>query len=242
MLRRVISLLLTLSLLCGTTAFAQDSAAATLEGLITEIHDGYFLLDDITYGSVQVNLDPSTTVYEGIATADTLASGQYVYVAYNGSMTKSLPPQVQAEKVSCFTVTGTVSAILSDGFTVEGDALLGTVIVHTSAVLSPVYQGVSITLYYNGVMALSDPPQITAVYISVPTLLGVVSGLESNGFTLTTDDSVTYEVELSSMTDIFALPAEGEQLLVYYNGDTSGETVEALAITLPHDAVNPSEM
>ncbi len=244
MLKKAEYLLLTLLLLLfsGTAAFAQDNTGATLEGLITETKDNYFLMDDIAYGSVQVNLDPSSTVYEGVAAAYTLAAGQYVYVAYNGSMTKSIPPQVQADKVSCFTVTGTVNAILNDGFTVDGDALLGTVIVHTSGVLSPVYQGVSITLYYNGVMALSYPPQVTAVYLSVPTLQGVVSGLISDGFKFTTDDDITYQIALSPSTDILALPAEGARLLVYYNGDRSGETVEALAITLPDDVIYPSAM
>ena len=47
------------------------------------------------------------------------------------------------------------------------------------------YQGMPITVYYNGVMAMSYPGQVTARHIVVPELTGVVSDRDSAGFTLT---------------------------------------------------------
>ncbi|MDD3214281.1 MAG: hypothetical protein PHY64_11435 [Eubacteriales bacterium] len=231
MIRKVLTTVLCLFVLVSAgAAFAEESAP--LEGLITKTGDGYFIMNDVTQGEMQVNLDASITMYEGSAAKDSLAVGQYVYVQYNGVITRTSPPQVTADKVSCFQVTGTVTAILDTGFTVENDPILGTVIVHMGEGLPPVYKGVPITLYYNGVMALSYPPQLTAVYLAVPTLEGLVSGLSEDGFTLTLDDGTSYRVALTMDTDILALPADGEQLLVYYIGET-GAAVTALAVASP---------
>lgn len=233
MYQKALAILLLLSVLClSGSAFATATASAQLEGLITETGNGYFLMNDAAQGEVRVNLDDATTAYEGTATKDSLAVGQYVYVQYNGVMTRSQPPQVTADKVSCYEVTGTVAAILDTGFTVENDPILGTVIVRLADGLPPVYEGVPITLYYNGVMALSYPPQITAVYIVVPTLEGLASDLSEDGFSLTLDDGSLYRVSVTEETAMLALPAEGDRLLVYYNGDT-GATVTALAVASP---------
>jgi hypothetical protein len=53
------------------------------------------------------------------------------------------------------------------------------VIVHGGDTLPPVYEGVAITLYYSGVIALSFPPQISAAYAVVPTLTGMVPAPEA---------------------------------------------------------------
>ena len=91
-MKKLFALLLAL-LFTGVSFTAVAETTATLEGLITEIDDGYFLMQDIQQGSVRVNLD-ETTVYEGTATQTSLAKGQYVYVQYNVVMARSLPPQV----------------------------------------------------------------------------------------------------------------------------------------------------
>ncbi len=52
-------------------------------------------------------------------------------------------------------------------------------IVHGGDTLPPVYEGVAITLYYSGVIALSFPPQISAAYAVVPTLTGMVPAPEA---------------------------------------------------------------
>ncbi|HPR78703.1 MAG TPA: hypothetical protein PLR69_08900, partial [Candidatus Limiplasma sp.] len=196
------------ALFIATLSFAACAeATATLEGLITEIDDGYFLMNDVQQGIVRINLD-ETTVYEGTATRTSLVRGQYVYVQYNGVMTRSLPPQVSAQKVSCFQVSGTVSALLENGFIVDGDSTLKQVVVHAGSDQPPVFKGMAVTLYYNGIMALSQPPQINAVHMVVPTLSGSASNVTDKGFTLTSADGTQYAVTLTSETVVSALPAD----------------------------------
>ena len=233
-MKKLFALLLAL-LFTGVSFTAVAETTATLEGLITEIDDGYFLMQDIQQGSVRVNLD-ETTVYEGTATQTSLAKGQYVYVQYNGVMTRSLPPQVSAQKVSCFQVSGTVSALLENGFVVEGDLTLKQVIVHAGSDQPPVFKGMAVTLYYNGIMALSQPPQINAVHMVVPTLSGTASAVTDKGFTLTSTDGTQYVVTLTDETLVSTLPANGETLVVYYSGQLTDNTATALGIA--SDAAN----
>ncbi len=231
MIKRIAALLAA-AMLCLILPAALAEARLTLEGLITETGGGYFLLNDVELGPVRVNLEDGETAYEGVITKDTLAVGQYVYVQYNGAMTRSVPPQVTAEKVSCFTVAGTVTGILNDGYTVEGDPVLGTVIVHTDDAFPLILKGVPVTVYYSGVMALSYPPQVTAVHTVVPALTGVASGVTDGGFTLTGDTGTAYRVTVSADTAVYALPAEGERLTVYYDGTlNNGADTDALAVT-----------
>lgn len=46
--------------------------------------------------------------------------------------------------------------------------------------------GMSVTVYFSGVMAMSMPPQISAVHIVLPTVEGVASSVSDTGFLLTT--------------------------------------------------------
>lgn len=213
-------LLALLPLAEGAVAQADE---ATLQGLITEVGDGYFVMADETLGAVRVNLDDAVTVYEGSAARDTLAVGQYVLVAYDGTMTRSQPPQVTARRVGCFSVTGTVTEILAGGYVVEGDPVLDRVIVHMADGFPPVYAGVPITVYYSGVMALSMPPQIGALHIVVPVLTGTVSALADAGFTLTDAAGQRYAVTTDENTRFTVMPSDGAQVNVYYSGALTPE-------------------
>ena len=72
------------------------------------------------------------------------------------------------------------------------------------------YQGMPITVYYNGVMAMSYPGQVTARHIVVPELTGVVSDRDSAGFTLTDAEGNEYRVLLSEQTFTGVLSASVE--------------------------------
>lgn len=235
MKRKPLSLALLLALLTlSLTALAQANQPTTLQGLILEVGDGYFLLADETRGTVRVNLDDPLTVYEGTVTRGTLAADQYVYVQYNGAMTRSLPPQVTALKISCFQISGTVSDILANGYVIEGDAVFNTVIVHMGEGFPPVFRGVPVTVYYNGILAMSMPPQLNAVHIVVPSLAGMVSGLTDQGFTLTEQGGQTHAVTLTGETAMQTLPADGEPVIVYYNGELAENgSVTALSVASP---------
>ena len=225
-------------LMVPVLSMAQIATPVTLNGLITEIGDGYFLMTDETHGTVRVNLDDATTVYEGNAAKDALTVGMYVFVTYNGIMSRSIPPQVSALKVGCYVLAGTVTEILENGFVVEGDAVLGTVIVHMGEGFPTVYQGAAITVYYSGVMALSMPPQITAYHIVVPCLEGTVSGAAGGGFTLTDAQGTAYAVTVDAQTVTFAVPKDGDQVRVYYIGTPDASLpIAALEVTAAGDAM-----
>lgn len=216
--KRLLTVLLVLLLPLMAVA---EVGEASLQGLITEVGDGYFIMADESLGAVRVNLDDAVTVYEGIAAKDTLAVGQYVLVAYDGRITRSQPPQVTARRVGCFTVTGTVAEILAGGYVVQGDPLLDRVIVHMGDGFPPVYAGVPITVYYSGVMALSMPPQIGALHIVVPVLTGTVSALTEGGFTLTDAAGRGYPVATDGSTRFTVMLSDGAQVNVYYGGTLS---------------------
>ena len=235
-MKKWLAMLLAVTMLCQLVpAVAEQAQTYTLQGLITEVDSGYFLMDDETQGTLQVNLDDSITTYDGIAAKNKLTVGLYVFVQYNGMMTRSLPPQVTALKVGCYVVNGTVSDILTNGYIVEGDTVIGKVIVHMDDTLPSVYRGVPITIYYNGIMALSMPPQISAAYIIVPVLDGLVSNTANDGFTLTDDSNKVYQIRFADDTRVLTLPANGERVRVYYNGVL---TDDAIATALEISSTN----
>ena len=199
-------------------AFAQEAQTATLRGLITGVADGSFLMEDETVGAVRVNLNEAVTAYDGIAARDAMAVGQYVFVTYSGAMTRSIPPQVTALKVGCYVVSGTAEDILLTGVLVGGDAVLGEVIVHVNGHMPTVHRSVPVTVYYNGVMTLSMPPQIDAAYLTVPVLEGTVTELDAGGFTLTQADGEADTVMVTAETLMRMLPAVGDAVRVYYDG------------------------
>lgn len=233
MMKKLLLIALCLLLSLGTVfaARAEDNTDKRLQGLITQVGEGYFLMQDETLGEVRVNLDDALTVYDGIAAKDTLAPGQYVLVGYNGVMTRSLPPQVTALTVGCYVLHGIVTEILDNGCIVEGDSVVQKAIVHLGDGFPPVYLGVPVTVYYGGVMALSMPPQISALHVVVPSLFGTAAGVSDSGFTLTTPDGGAYTVSVDSATRFSILPAEGQALRVYYNGTVDmGTKVTALEV------------
>ncbi len=218
-------------LLVSTSAFAAEVPAQPLRGLITEVQTGYFLMQDEVLGTVRVNLDDTLTVYEGVAAKGALAVGQYVLVAYNGIMTRSVPPQVTAEKVSCFVLTGSVTEVLQSGVMLEGDPIVQKAIIHIGEGFPPVYLGMRVTVYYGGVMALSMPPQIDALHIDVPVLEGTAGQVSDTGFTLCTADGGCYAISLQQSTHMATLLTDGLPVRVYYSGESDGGTaITALAV------------
>ena len=203
-----LSLLMALALPLG--AFAEENEPDTLlEGLVTEVLEQGFVMEDIELGSVLLNVD-ETTVMDGILAEGDIEVGQYVFVEYDGRLTRSLPPQAHADRVGCYRLTGTVDLSLSMGVLLTGDPIFGDVIIRVDGSMPHLYQGMPITVYYNGVMALSYPGQVTASHIVVPELTGTVSDRDSAGFTLTDADGNEYRVLLSEQTFTGVLSASVE--------------------------------
>ena len=203
-----LSLLMALALPLG--AFAEENEPDTLlEGLVTEVLEQGFVMEDIELGSVLLNVD-ETTVMDGILAEEDIEVGQYVFVEYDGRLTRSLPPQAHADRVGCYRLTGTVDLSLSMGVLLTGDPIFGDVIIRVDGSMPHLYQGMPITVYYNGVMAMSYPGQVTARHIVVPELTGTVSDRDSAGFTLTDADGNEYRVLLSEQTFAGVLSASVE--------------------------------
>ena len=203
-----LSLLMALALPLG--AFAEENDPDTLlEGLVTEVLEQGFVMEDIELGSVLLNVD-ETTVMDGILAEGDIEVGQYVFVEYDGRLTRSLPPQAHADRVGCYRLTGTVDLSLSMGVLLTGDPIFGDVIIRVDGSMPHLFQGMPVTVYYNGVMAMSYPGQVTARHIVVPELSGVVSDRDSAGFTLTDADGNEYRVLLSEQTFTGVLSASVE--------------------------------
>lgn len=206
MMMTLLSLVLALAL--PLAAVAEESEMdLLLEGLVTEIVDGGFVLDDINQGEVMVNTSEET-VLDGVLLEEDLQVGMYVMVDFNGMMTRSLPPQVHADRIGCYRLSGSISEMLEDGsFLLTGDPIYDEVIVHTALDMN-LFVDMPITAYYNGAVAMSLPAQAGALHIVVPALEGSISDLTEEGFILTDAEGTAYEVKLTEETLLSLQPAE----------------------------------
>jgi len=213
-MKKIFAVLMMIAMLAALpfAAMAEEPEMDTLlEGLVTEIVDGGFVINDIERGEVMINVS-DLTVMDGVLAEGELAEGQYVFVSYDGRMTFSLPPQAHADRVVCAVLTGTVTEVLEDGSILMADDTFGDTIVHLPEGMNHVYAGMPITVYYDGVMALSLPGQAIASHIILPELTGTVSNLTEEGFTLTDENGMEYEVKFDENTLISEeiIPVEEE--------------------------------
>lgn len=145
-----------------------------MAGTITEIADGYLLMQTPDGMMVQVNLSEET-IFELDAEGE-LSKGAYIHVLFNGQMTRSLPAQIAAIKVGCYSRTGIISAVEEGRFTLT-TALGEEIWVNTLPGQMAVNQetdeqvaltdGAKMTVYFNGAMTMSLPAQIGAELIVV---------------------------------------------------------------------------
>lgn len=201
-MKKMLSVLMMIAMLATLpfAAMAEEVETDTLlEGLVTEIVDGGFVLEDAEQGEVMLNTSDATT-WDGILAEGELSVGQYVFVEYDGRMTFSLPPQAHADRVTCATLTGSVTEVLEDGSILMNDDTFGETIVHLGEGMNHVYADMPITVYYDGVMTLSLPGEAAASHIVLPELSGTVSNRTEEGFTLTDADGIEYEVKFGEET------------------------------------------
>lgn len=140
----------------------EDTAAPItyeeITGEVDEITGEYILFTDANGQQVQANLFDAT-VFEG--TAPTV--GSVITVVFDGKMTRSLPGQITAIKVVCHALTGTIEELSEDGFLLRRDDVDDQVYVHATADQSNgLLLDDSVTVYFNGVMTMSLPGQISA--------------------------------------------------------------------------------
>ena len=151
--------------LTETDAEATDMEAEVfmLGGEVTEVGEGYFVMNDAELGEVQVNLGDDSA-FDGVE-MDALAVGQFVYVLYDGKMTRSLPPQVFALRVSMYAVSGGITELTDGKMTLVRDEIGDEVIVSLPEDAPELAVGDHVTAYTTGIMTLSIPAQMNAVKI-----------------------------------------------------------------------------
>lgn len=208
-IRKLAALLLALAMALPLWGLAEE--IHQFEGYVTQIIDGGFVLEDIQRGQVILNTDDST-VWDGLLIDGELEAGMYVMVDYDGRLTRSIPPQAHADRVGCYTLQGTVSEVAENGLLLTGDERFGDVWVKTNLVdAQHVYPGMTLLVYYDGVMAMSLPGQVTAHQLEIPFLQGTVSDQQADSFLLTTEGGETYRVLLTDETLIGLVSATAEE-------------------------------
>ena len=228
-MKKILAVLMTIAMLAALPFAAMAEETDTLlEGLVTEIVDGGFVIEDAEQGKVMLNTSDAT-VFDGILLDSELTEGQYVFVEYDGRMTFSLPPQAHADRVACHALTGSVTEVLEDGSILMMDDTFGETIVHLGEGMNHVYAGMPITVYYDGVMTLSLPGEANASHIVLPQLTGTVSNQTEEGFTLTDADGIEYEVKFDENTLISeeVLPVEEEEIIAEEVTEENQEPAEA---------------
>ena len=131
-----------------------------LSGIVTEITPEYILIQTADGQQVQANTFDET-FFEG----KEIAVGDFVHVTYNGMMTFSIPAQIAAMKVGCYTHEGVVSDLNETGFILSTEMEL--ILVNAPAeLLQGIENGMTVTVYTDGAMTMSLPAQIGAEMIT----------------------------------------------------------------------------
>lgn len=164
MMKKLMAGMLALALLaCAAAGFAQDEQAqedaVLLTGTILETAEDHVLLDVPELGEVQAWVN-AETVIEGV---DVLAAGQVAVVLYNGIMTRSLPGQITAQRVSVYVVEGTVTHVEEDRVTILRADGAGDVIVTLPEDAPELGEGARVTAYTTGIMTMSLPPIMNGI-------------------------------------------------------------------------------
>ena len=172
-------LLAALFVFCSAHAEPVSEESFALEGMVLEITEEGWLIENAELGEVMILTSEDTYVE---AMRDIIPS-DYLYIDYNGMMTRSLPPQVTASVVRMYVLTGSV---------VEANAEENTLLLNTDTHgevmvnLPEEWAGYEIdseymTVYFNGAMTMSIPAQIGAGH-ALPgyTLQGTVTEINDD--------------------------------------------------------------
>ena len=138
-----------------------DDKSYVLNGHVISIFDEGFIFETESHGMIQALIN-SDTHMGGMLESEKIKAGDYVYVTYNGMMTRSIPSQVVAQSVQMHILEGVVSEIM------DGEILLSHVPTHGEVIVNlkqgaPVPDiGTPVRIYYDGVMTMSLPGEISA--------------------------------------------------------------------------------
>jgi hypothetical protein len=218
---KIIALFLALSMSFFAHSEPADSdAGATLTAVLIEINEGGYLAVQPDGQQVQIQIHETTE----IDLPWPPAAGDRITVRYDGRMTRSLPPQIIAARIS---PADDAAAVLL-GAVREVDVATGRILIETDAigavwVMLPAgvdaasLSGKAVRVYTAGVVALSMPAQATALSVAeMPMAEGAIAYL--------TDDMLLLDTAQGAVR--FALPegitaaslAVGQRVQVLHSG------------------------
>lgn len=145
-------------------ALADRTPLVSLSGpVLSAIGGEGYLIEDAQQGEVMVLVHENTF----IEVSGPVSPGDYIYVDYNGMMTRSLPPQVSAETLRMFKAQGEVTEYLAESHSILMDTEdYGEIIVFLPEDFTgELSSGDQLTAYFSGAMTLSLPPQVSAGHI-----------------------------------------------------------------------------
>ena len=206
-------------------ADADDTAAEIymLQGVILEMLEDGMRIEDAEQGEVLVLISDETVMETGYE----LAAGDYVYVDYNGVMTRSLPPQVTAGRIVSHKLEGDVL----ETYPAENALLLYASDGNEYRVNLPAawaetgFDAQRAIVYYDGAATLSIPPQVSAgLVVAEYAVEDVITELSETSMTLGEGDgAVTVDFDPALLPEDLVA---GDAVRVTYNDVTAGTAAE----------------
>lgn len=215
MKKRFFAVLLVALLVLGTISALGESLRTldVLEGTVLRQEAEGFLLDTVEFGEVWVHTDGETRWETDLP----IAEGRYVFVDYDGKMTRSAPPQIVADTVRMYVLSGDVLSYDAAENAIRIDTVQhGEVLVWLGESAADAQQGDYVRVYFSGAMTMSLPGQISAAAVEwFYAQRGDVTDI-SGDFLMLGEGSEATEVHYAG--DLPAGLRIGDMVLVLYNG------------------------
>jgi len=171
MMKKMLAILLAVLLAAAAVAFAAETEPATttdlsepeayfMNGFVLEVGKDAVLVQTTEGMQVQVNLTEDTAYM-----AEHLLPGDYVYMIYNGMMTRSLPAQITAMHIGVYVVEGSVTAVEDEFVMILREDTEEEVMMTLPENAPELKEGDRVIAYTNGAMTMSLPPQMNAIAI-----------------------------------------------------------------------------
>ena len=184
-----------------------------IDGFVMDVLDGSILLQSSADIAYEVLMNEET-----ILDGKELAVGDYISVAYDGTMTFSLPAQIRAQRISNYMLMGVVSELTENSFLLTFGEEVHQVNAD-AALLAGIQDGMFVTVYHTGMMTRSLPAQVIAQHIRGEESIGAVTEMVEGGFTLTVEgEEIPYHVAIKEDAMIFFQPEPGMEVIVITDG------------------------
>ena len=223
-MKKFFLLLMALMLAMTTlTAFAEeaipspdaeyDLGPVLATGFVMEVLDESILLLTRDGLYIEALLTPDT-ILEG----KEIAIGDFVTVAYDGMMTRSIPAQITAQHIGNYMLMGVASELREDGFLLTfGEEVYE--VNADAALLNGVQDGMFVTVYHQGTMTRSIPAAVNTLHVRGQEIVGVVTEMVEGGFTLTVEgEELPYHVAIKEDALLFVQPEPGMEIIVITDG------------------------